>query len=332
VKGAGAGTREVLRRVRAEARAFDLRTLVRTLVEKYREQDLLTYASAISFQVFFALIPMLLFALGLIGFLSLDAAWAKDIAPEIKPHVSRPMFEVIDDTVNQVLGSKAVFWVTFGGVIAVWEISGAVRAVMQVFNRIYDVEETRPFWRRMRISLGLATVSGVFLITAAAVVRFGPLATDALGASGFLVDVVSFAARWAIALALMIVVVGVLVRFAPNCSRPLHWVSFGALVVVFGWAAMSIGFFVYATEIADYGSIFASLATVIVTMTYLYASAIVFLTGVQLDALVQDGINNPDGRRQAADGSRVMSDEWRSQSGRSQDVSSPSPAPPVASG
>jgi len=126
VKGAGAGTREVLRRVRAEARAFDVRTLVRTVVEKYREQDLLTYASAISFQVFFALIPMLLFALGLIGFLSLDAAWAKDIAPEIKPHVSRPMFEVIDDTVNQVLGSKAVFWVTFGGVIAVWEISGAM--------------------------------------------------------------------------------------------------------------------------------------------------------------------------------------------------------------
>jgi membrane protein len=84
-----------------------------------------------------------------------------------------------------------------------------------------------------------------------------------------------------------------MVRFAPDCRRPLHWVSFGALLVVFGWAVMSVGFYLYVTEIADYASIFGSLATVIVLLTYLYASAIVFLTGVQLDALVQDGIARP---------------------------------------
>jgi membrane protein len=314
----------VVRRVRAEARTFDARTLVRTLVDKYRENDLLTYASAISFQVLFALIPLALFAIGLLGFLSLQEVWAEDIAPEIKPHVSGPMFQVINDTVGQVLASKHVFWVSLGAAIAVWELSGAVRAVMQVLNRIYGVEETRPFWRRMRISLALAAAAGTMLLAAAAIVRFGPFAVDALGASGFLVDVVAFAARWAIALGLLVAVVGVMVRFAPDCRRPLHWVSFGALVVMVGWAAMSIGFWVYVTEIADYGSIFGSLATVIVTMTYLYASAIVFLTGVQLDALVQEGL--------AAQEPLVKSGAWRAKNGRSQDESSPSPAPPVASG
>jgi len=323
VQGAGAGTREVFKRVRAEARHFDLRTLVRTLLQKYRENDLLTYASAISFQVFFALIPLLLFALGLIGFLSLSEVWAKDIAPEIKPHVSGSMFQVIDDTVNQILRSKALFWVSFGAVIAVWEISGAVRAVMQVFNRIYEVDEKRPFWRRMRISFGLAAINGLCFITAAALVRFGPLAIGALG-GGVVIDVVSVAVPWAVALSLLIVVVGVMVRFAPDCRRPLHWVSFGALVVVTGWALMSIGFWVYATQIADYGSIFASLATIIVTMTYLYVSAIVFLTGVQLDALVQDGI--------ATDEACVVSPPWAESNGKSQAESSRSPAPPVASG
>jgi membrane protein len=324
MQGPGAGTREVFKRVRAEARAFDVRTLTRTLVEKYRENDILTYASAISFQVLFALIPLLLFALGLIGFLSLSDGWAKDIAPGIQAHVSDSLFKVINDTVNQVLGSKKLFWVTAGGLIAVWEISGAVRAVMQIFNRIYDVEETRPFWRRMRISLWLSALAATCLIAAAVVVRFGPLLVDALGGSGLLVNLVSFGARWAIALALLIVVVGVLVRFAPDCSRPLHWVSFGALVVVVGWAVMSAGFYTYATQVADYESIFGSLATVIVTMTYLYASTIVFLTGVQLDALVQEGI--------ATDEACVVSEPWPEQNGRSPAESSPSPAPPVASG
>ena len=322
----------MLRRIRAEARAFDVRTLTRCLVDEYRKNDLLTYASAISFQVFFALIPLLLFALGLIGFLSLNEAWEKDIAPEIKPHVSGPMFQVINDTINQIVGSKHLFWVTFGAAIAVWELSGAVRAVMQIFNRIYGVEETRTFLRRMCVSLALAAVAGVCLIAAAAIVRFGPLAVDALGASGFLIDVVAFAARWAIALALLVVVVGVMVRFAPDCRRPLHWVSFGALVVVVGWAVMSVGFWIYTTEVADYGSIFASLATVIVTLTYLYASVIVFLTGVQLDALIQDGINTSDGGRRTADGGRVVSEAWLDRSDRSKGESSRSPAPPVASG
>ncbi len=286
----GAGTREVVQRVREEARFADPRDLVSALVYAYRKNDLLTYASAISFQVFFALIPLLLFTLGLLGFLSLDEAWERDLAPEVKDNVSPAVFTVVDDTVREVLGGKHLFWVSIGAAIAVWEISGAMRAVMQVFNRIYDVEETRPFWRRMGISLALAAIAGVLLLATAAIVRFGPLVVDALGAGGLIVDLVSFVARWTIAIALMLVVVGVLVRFAPDVRRPLHWVSFGALLVVFGWALMSVGFWWYATGIADYASIFGNLATIIVAMTYLYASATVFLTGVQIDTLVRTGI------------------------------------------
>ena len=292
--GGGDGTREVLSRLRAEMRAAETRDVVRALVRTYKENDLLTYASAISFQVFFALIPLLLFALGLLGFLSLDEAWAQDLAPEVKENVSSAVFTVVDDTVREVLEAKHLFWVSAGAAIAVWEISGAVRAIMQVFNRIYDVPETRPFWRRMRISFALAAVAGALLLLAFAVVRFGPLVVDAVGADGFLVDVVSFGARWAVALALMLVVVGLMVRFAPDCRRPLHWVSFGALLVVIGWAVMSTGFWWYATRLADYESLFGSLATVIVVMTYLYASVIVFLTGVQLDTLVRTGIARRD--------------------------------------
>ena len=133
---AGAGTREVFRRVRGEARSARAKDVLQAFVRTYRENDVLTYASAISFQVFFALIPLLLFALGLIGLLSLGEAWESDVGPEIQPHVSEAAFRVMDDTVSQIIGSKHGFWVSIGAAIAVWEISGAVRAVMQIFNRI----------------------------------------------------------------------------------------------------------------------------------------------------------------------------------------------------
>ena len=52
-------------------------------------------------------------------------------------------------------------------------------------------------------------------------------------------------------------------------------------------AAMSLGFGFYLRDIADYNSIFGGLATVVVLIAYLYASAVVFLGGVQVDALVR---------------------------------------------
>jgi uncharacterized BrkB/YihY/UPF0761 family membrane protein len=43
----------------------------------------------------------------------------------------------------------------------------------------------------------------------------------------------------------------------------------------------------YLREIASYNTIFGSLATVVVLIAYLYASALVFLGGVQVDAMVR---------------------------------------------
>ena len=102
----------------------------------YVENDLLTYASAISFWVFFALIPLGLFALGVLGFLQLDEVWRRDIAPEIRPSASPVAFTVIEGTVKEVLGQRPLFWITFGMAIAIWQISGAMRAIMRVFNAI----------------------------------------------------------------------------------------------------------------------------------------------------------------------------------------------------
>jgi membrane protein len=282
---AGGGARGVFERVRDEARTAEGRDVIQALMRCYKDNDLLTYASAISFQVLFALIPLILFALGLLGFLSLQEVWSRDLAPDLQPQVSHAVYSVVDDTVRQVLNGKQLFWATAGAAIAVWEISGAVRAVMQVFNSIYDVHETRPFWRRVRISLALAAAAAVLLLLAATAALFAPALLSGLGA----VHVLATIAGWAVALGLLVLLVGLLVHYAPDAVRPLNWVSFGALLVVCAWSVMTIGFTVYVTQVADYGSIFGSLATVIVLMTYLYASAIVFLTGIQLDALVSEG-------------------------------------------
>jgi membrane protein len=96
-----------------------------------------------------------------------------------------------------------------------------------------------------------------------------------------------------VTIALLLLVVGILGRFAPATRRPVRWGSFGALLVVVGWVAMSLIFAWYVSSVADHGSLYASLFTVIVTMEYLYLSTIVILTGIQIDALARRSVEGP---------------------------------------
>jgi membrane protein len=251
---------------------------IRELLKGYREVDLLTYGSAIAFQVMFAVIPVALFGLGLLGFLGLDDVYRDDVAPDLRSSMSADAFGVMDEVVRKVLGSGQLFWITAGALIAIWEMSGAMRAVMQVFDRIYESDRERGFRERYVTSLLLAVGVGALLLGAVAVTQLAPL----------LLDGPVLLLRWPVAVGLMVAAVALQVHFAPAAERPWQVVSAGTVIVVLAWTLTSLAFGLYVTKVADYGSIFGNLSTVIILFEYLYLSACAFLTGALLDA-IRDG-------------------------------------------
>ncbi len=104
--------------------------------------------------------------------------------------------------------------------------------------------------------------------------------------------------RWALAAALLLLAVGMTIHYAPATPQPLRWVSFGSIVAVAAWLIGSLLFVVYITEVASYGSLFGSLATVFVLLTYLYSSAVALLVGVEIDTQVRRRVEGtPHGDR-----------------------------------
>ena len=251
----------------------------------FEENDLLTYASAISFRVLFAVVPLALVGLGLLGAFDLTEVWSSDIAPRVEEETSAAAFQVIDDTVQKVLEQKQLFWVTFGALIVIWEVSGAMRAVMTVLSRVYDHDDDRSLRDRAFTSIWLAVLVTVLLLAAVAAVVILPRALE-----GFLGTVLG----WLLGIALLFATVGAIVRFAPTRDRPLRWVSRGSVLVIAGWVVGSLLFRWYATSVADYGSIFGSLAVVMLAFGYVYLMTIVFLTGLQLDALARDEVEDDE--------------------------------------
>jgi membrane protein len=260
------------------------RAKLREYVDAYAENDLLTYASAISFQILSAIVPFLLFGFAMLGFLHLQGVWGDDLAPRVEDSVSPAAFRFANESVMKALTNRQVFWVTAGFLIALWEVSGAIRAVMGALQRVYVLKTKRSWRQRMLVSTALALAVGACWLAAIGVVVVGPLLVGDV--SGVLA-VLLFVGRWAIAGLFLLLAVAILLHYAPERRSSLDWVTFGAVLIMAGWLAMSLGFGLYLREIADYNSIFGGLATVVVLIAYLYASALVFLGGVQVDALMR---------------------------------------------
>jgi membrane protein len=271
----------------------ETRRIARRLVDEFAEHDLLTFSSAIAFQVLFALVPLALAALALLGFLGLEDVWRDDLAPEVRERIrADDAFSLLDRTVLHVIGEGRGVWLTFGLGFALWALSGAIRAASGPLNTIYGKVEDRPWWRRMLVSTGLAMAIGPCLLVAVIAFALGDelVGGDDLGvASG----PVALALRWGIGSLLVLLATWLTLRFTPAGMHHVRWISAGSLLVVVGWGIVSLAYGWYVRSVAPYETVFGALASVIVLMTYLHLLAIAFLAGVQLDALLRERANDP---------------------------------------
>lgn len=261
------------------------RELQRALRDGFKQHDLLTCSSAISFQILTAVVPFVMSMLALAELLHLGGVWRSHVAPEIRPHVSAAVFIVISSAVSKAFSGRQLLWATVGGGLALWQVSGAVRAVMGAFEKIYGATSERPFFRRYLISFALALATGACFILATLCLVLAPFFS--VRHPGAAWSVFAFFARWVLAIGFLSIAVGLLVHVAPATSQPLPWVSLGTAIVIVWWVIVSLGFYFYLTTLASYGSVFGSLASVIVVMAYLYLSTTAFLFGAQLDAIIR---------------------------------------------
>jgi membrane protein len=210
--------------------------------------------------------------------------WRDHLEPQIQANVSPAVFSVIRNGVDGVVPGHRVLWATLGGALALWQISGAVRAVMGALARIYRARGKRSFLRRYSISFVLSIEVGGCFVLVAVCLLFAPFFSPGHSAAG---TALAFLIRWTLVIALLGVAVGLLVRHAPSAAQTVPWVSLGATIVIASWVLVSLVFHVYLVDVASYDSVFGSLAVVIGALAYLYVSTTVFLFGAQLDAIIR---------------------------------------------
>jgi len=267
-----------------------LRDLVALWVDLFNEHELLTSAAAIALQGFVAMVALALLGVALLGETGHEHVWTKQIAPQIQPKVLPAVFRGIQASVHKVFSSSSVGLIVFASALAVWEVSGTVRACMSAISKVSGSKDDRPWYLRFPLSIGIAAIVTVALI-GAALLTLG-LRHAVHGAWGIPFSI----ARWLATVVLLTFAFGVLVRFAPAEPRSKRWASAGAALVVVLWIVQSLIFGWYVRSLASYKSAVGSLTAIYLFTTYVYVGAIVLMVGIELDEQLRRDLKGEEER------------------------------------
>jgi membrane protein len=235
--------------------------------------------------MFIAAVACTLFALGILGASHQQELWRQTIGPQIEPRVLPDVFAGIDETVNLVFSSSTAGLLALATALAVWEVSGILRAAIGALNEIYETPEPRPFWVRFPITFGLAILVLAAMLGAIAIIWAG----HAGGGWGIAVNIL----RWPAAVALVAFAFELIVRWAPAAHRRVRWASFGSLLVVVGWIGETLIFTEYVRTVANFRTSVGSLEVFIFLATFFYIAAIILLVAMELDELVRVDLERP---------------------------------------
>ena len=265
---------------KAQNRRSRHESLVGELRRRFSEHELPIYASAIAFRALIAVIPLALLGLGLLGALGLKDTWHNSIAPAIKPRVLPDVYAGINESAEKILSSGTVGVIAFAAVLALWDLSLGMTAIMRALNHVHDAKEDRSTARRLATALALAAGVGLCVIGAILLLIVAPRTSGAL-------HILLGILRWVVAPLLLGLGVGLLVRFAPAQKPDARWASAGSLLVIGTWIVATLLFKLWVTYVADFKTAIGTLTGLLLLTTYFFVSSAIFLIGAELDELLR---------------------------------------------
>ena len=265
----------------------------RFFVHLYHEllnDNITDLGAMMAYYAILALFPMMVFVVTLALLVLPESTVMQGLAmaTQAMPFSARDV--ITTQVVALMKGAHAGFAVG-GAALALWGASRGASALMIALNAMFNKQETRPWWRRQVIAIGVTLGVALVVVVALALLVIGPAAghwlTDRFGLGGAF-DVTWDIGRWVGAGVLVMLVWAVLYKFLPNTRAPFRIFTPGAIVGVLLWLGISWAFGFYLGHFNSYATTYGALGGGIIFLTWLWLSNIAILFGAEINDVLAD--------------------------------------------
>jgi membrane protein len=265
--------------------------LLRRVWKQIDEDRIYGHAAELSYYFLFALFPLLLFMVSLLGiFAAPGTALHESLFGYMARVLPSSSSELIQKTLSEVHRAAGGGKLIFGLLSALWAASGGMSAICSTLNVVYHVRETRSWVKQHAVSVGLTIALAVLVIMALTLILFGGKIADFIAhhvGFGSVFTIAWKILQWPIAAGFMFLAFSLIYYFAPNIKEPKwYWITPGALAGFTMWFASSLLFRLYLQFFNNYSATYGSLGGVIVLMLWFYMTGIAILVGGEINAQI----------------------------------------------
>lgn len=268
------------------------RTLAKRVWIELYAGGLLTHAAALSFYFLFALFPLLIFLVTLLGFfVDRGSDLRASLFGYLRRVVPASAFALINTTLDEVSTSGGGARLSLGLLAALWFASLGIAALSESLNAMYGVRESRPWWRVRASAVSLTAVLVVLILAALVLIVYGGEiggeVAEYFGRSTL------FATFWTIlqvplAVIFVLLAFAMVYYFAPDLhDQKWYWITPGSLVGVALWLIVSAVLRIYLRYADSYSVTYGSLGGVIILMLWFYVTGVAILLGGKMNAEIE---------------------------------------------
>jgi YihY family inner membrane protein len=279
------------------------RRLLRDAFSRMRWADGFSHSRSLAFLVALAAIQGIISLVGLASALG-GSAVSEVIVNAVNGAAPGPVAGVLTAAVThaQGNGSSHHYLALILGTVG-WLVT-ATTAMAQLergLNRLYGVEQDRPFFHKYGLALLLAASSGVLLAAAFGLLAFGRAwsATTGSETAAWALNIGS----WPVALVLLGASIALLFRWCPRRHQPAwSWLAFGSGVSLVLWFVITVGMGAFFRHSEDFGETYGALAGMVALLLWALLSSMALFFGASVAAQlegVRAHVTSPQDERKA---------------------------------
>ncbi len=264
------------------------RNLMRDAFQRMRWSDGFSHSRSLAFLIALTAIQ------GIIAFVGVASAFGGSalsdvIVGAVQGAAPGPVAGLLTEAVTQAQGNADAhnyLPLILGALGSLLTATTAMGQLERGLNRLYGVEQDRPFTRKYGLALLLAGSSGVLVGAAFGLLAFGRSASAATG-TAWLARALELGS-WPVGLLLLGASIALLFRWCPRRRQPTwSWLAFGSVVALALWAVISLGLGAFFRHSADFGETYGPLAGVVALSVWALLSSMALFFGAAVAAQLE---------------------------------------------
>lgn len=267
--------------------------LAKKVLQEILDDKLLGLSAQTAYYFFFSLFPLLLFIAPLLSLVGNKEETFALFTNQLQRVMPSEGWELIQGVIRDVVYAKnAPGLMSVGALLAVWAGSNVFSALIDALNTAYGVKEGRPWWKKKLIAIASVLVTGLVILTATILILGGGTLTDWIADRLGLGTVARTVWGWLqlpLSFALLVAMAFLSYYFLPNLRQSKRQVLVGAVFTTIAWSVVTLALRAYVANFANYNATYGAIGGVIVLLTWMYFSMLVFLIGGEINAELHHG-------------------------------------------